>query len=101
MTIKVARKIQDLPHVDVDLVDFSDITLTNGRHIDYYYDRLKTERGFSSERIRKMKKDSIWGMTFTHWDRVQFESEDPYERAVEEWKRRADLFFSQKKKAKL
>ena len=103
VTIKIARTMMEkgLYYADIDLVDFSDITLTNGQHVSHYYDRLRTERGFSPEKIRKLKSNSVWGLTFTHWDRVLFQSEDPYEQAIEEWKKRVNIFFNRKKKAKL
>lgn len=46
MTIQVALTMtaKGLNYFDIDLVDFSDITLTNGRHIDSYYDRLRTAK---------------------------------------------------------
>merc|ERR1712156_500688 len=101
MTIRVARTLNHFDYAEVELVDFTDIVLTNGKHIDYYYEKLREERGFSEERIDKLKEESIWGVTFTHFDQIKFRSDDVYDRAIEEWTKRSTIFMKPKRQPKL
>merc|ERR1719242_1064416 len=101
VTMRAARTLAQFDYAEVEVHHFGDITLKNGKHIDYYYNKLREERGFSVERIERLREKSIWGLTITHCDRIKTQKYDPYDRALEEWVKRGKISFQQKTRSKL
>eukprot|EP01083_Nonionella_stella_P186413 682305_1 len=99
MTIKNATKmslVNSNAYFECEFTNFSNIILSNGVHMSDYYEKLKKRRGLSDKMMQKIKKDSIWGITFTHFDNMKSKYEDPFERAMELWQHRANIFFRTK-----
>ena len=84
-TIQGAKNMQRMNYIECDIIDFNDITLTNGKHIEYYYDKLQKEKGYSAERMEQIRRNSKWGLIIIHFDLINFRSEDLFDRALEYW----------------
>ena len=65
--------------------------------MEYYYNKLRKDRGFDDDILAEIKRKSICAVTFTRFDGIKLNSVDPFERAMEELQNRIKLFFSARK----